>query len=259
MVYFKASAVFTDLLSCPPLNRDENYIFHGDVNPDHSPFATPPKNVIGDINTGRSYHQTHKKLCQNPNDMLLPCVLAIDKTTCDISGSGHFPMEPVAVQYGLMKRNVRKKPFAMRVLGYINCSITHSCSNSNSNRTTPLQRYTEVLDADWRLNEYHMQVKFILKRSGFLALQEHGFKWNLRYHGKTFQTVLHPYVPFIIGDTEGHDTLCGHYKSCTSVFHSCVGNANVQQINLAGRKAATTQSELQLLSMLWYNVETLRV
>ena len=61
-----------------------------------------------------------------------------------------------------------------------------------------------------------MQVKFILERSGFLALQEHGFKWRIKYHGKTFQTVLHPYVPFIIGDTEGHDTLCGHYKSRTS-------------------------------------------
>jgi hypothetical protein len=125
-------------------------------------------------------------------------------------------MEPITIQYGLMKHDVRKKPFAMRVLGYINCSITHSRSNSNPNRRTPLPRSPEVSDAALRLNEYHMQVKFILERSGFLALQEHGFKWNLKYHGKTFQTVLHPYVPFIIGDTEGHDTLCGHYKSRTS-------------------------------------------
>ncbi|KAI2500694.1 hypothetical protein MHU86_13777 [Fragilaria crotonensis] len=216
IVYFNASAVFTDLLSCPQLNRDENYIFHGDFNPDHSPFAIPSRNVIGDINTGRSYHYTHRKLCQNPNDMLLPCVLAIDKTTCDISGSGRLPMEPITIQYGLMKHDVRKKPFAMRVLGYINCSTTHSRSNSNPNRATPLPRSQEVSDAALRLNEYHMQVKFILERSGFLALQEHGFKWNLKYHGKSFQTVLHPYVPFIIGDTEGHDTLCGHYRSRTS-------------------------------------------
>ena len=34
--------------------------------------------------------------------------------------------------------------------------------------------------------------------------------------GKSYPTVLHPYVPFIIGDTEGHDTLCGHFKSRTA-------------------------------------------
>jgi hypothetical protein len=28
-----------------------------------------------------------------------------------------------------------------------------------------------------------------------------------------YPVVLHPYIPFIIGDTEGHDRLCGHYTA----------------------------------------------
>ena len=58
-----------------------------------------------------------------------------------------------------------------------------------------------------------MQNQFILEESGFLRLQKHGFRWNLHYNGKIHSVVFHPYVPFIIGDTEGHDCLCGHYTA----------------------------------------------
>ena len=61
-----------------------------------------------------------------------------------------------------------------------------------------------------------MQIQFILEESGFLRLQKHGFRWNLHYNGKIHSVVFHPYVPFIIGDTEGHDRLCGHYTACFS-------------------------------------------
>ena len=35
----------------------------------------------------------------------------------------------------------------------------------------------------------------------------------LHYMGKPYPVVFHPYVPFIVGDTEGHDRLCGHYTA----------------------------------------------
>ena len=44
-------------------------------------------------------------------------------------------------------------------------------------------------------------------------MQEKGFKWKLHYGGKIFPVVMHPFVPFIVGDTEGHDRLCGHYTA----------------------------------------------
>ena len=119
-VYFNAHAVFSSFLSCPDLNRDENYIFHDPENPDVDPFARPSGLVLGDINTGRSYLKTYDLLVKKAEDMLLPCVLAIDKTTCDIGGGGKLSLEPIVISYGLMKHNVRKTPAAMRVLGFIN-------------------------------------------------------------------------------------------------------------------------------------------
>jgi hypothetical protein len=55
VAYFRASAVFADLLSCSHLNKDVNNIFDGDWNPDKNPYAVPNGSVIGDLNTGRSY------------------------------------------------------------------------------------------------------------------------------------------------------------------------------------------------------------
>jgi hypothetical protein len=70
------------------------------------------------------------------------------------------------------------------------------------------------------LNEMHMQ--FILEESGFLELQRNGFDWMLHYNGQVHPVVLHPYIPFIIGDTEGHDRFCGHYTAhFSSVAQLC--------------------------------------
>jgi hypothetical protein len=222
VAYFSASAVFADLLSCSHLNKDVNYIFHGDWNPDNDPYAVPNGIVIGDLNTGRSYLKTHRSLCKNENDMLLACPFAIDRTYCDVGGCSRLPLEPITMQYGLVQFNIRKKPEAMRVLGYIHPlkvdiqSVEPGVAPSESATNAPLPMYKKCTNATWKVNEYHMQIDFILRRSGFLDLQERGIKWNIRYMGKLYPTVLHPFVPFIIGDTEGHDALCGHYKSRTS-------------------------------------------
>ena len=109
VAYFSASAVFADFLSCCHLNVDTNYIFDGDWNPNHDPYAVPNGSVIGDLNTGQSYLKTHSSLRKNPHDMVIACPLAIDKTICDVGGSGRLPMEPITMQYGLMQHDVRKK------------------------------------------------------------------------------------------------------------------------------------------------------
>lgn len=116
MVYFDAKAVMTSLLSCPQLNQDPNYLFNG-----NSPL-TPPNpqaNSVDDLNTtGINYIQTHKRLIKNPDqDVLLPCILAMDKTHIDVYNQ--MQMKPLTISCGLMKRNIRTLPIAMRILvGY---------------------------------------------------------------------------------------------------------------------------------------------
>jgi hypothetical protein len=227
MVYFDARQVFASLLSCRSLNKDERFMFHeqGD------PFAEPDArtSVIGDINSGRCYRETYKKLVKNPNsDMILPCVLAMDKTHIDLPG--RLQMEPITISHGLLKHEFRRLPIAMRILGYIDHGNSMRKArkvdldidyNEAPNDLPPgvvtvknvLQPRKGVTWPTYMLNEYHMQIAFILSASGFIGLQDKGFKWKLNYKKAVHNVVFHPYVPFVIGDTEGHDRLCGHYTA----------------------------------------------
>ena len=63
------------------------------------------------------------------------------------------------------------------------------------------------------LNDYHAQIEFTLRESGLLQLQDQGFSWNLHFGGQAYPIVFQLYVPFIVGDEEGHDRLCGHYTA----------------------------------------------
>ena len=225
MIFFDASEVFASLLSCPTLNRDENYLFHDSKDP----FVAPPRSsCIGDINTGRCYSKTYDALIKDKGlDVLLPCIMAMDKTHIDMAG--RLQMEPITISHGLLKHTVRRLPIAMRILGYINHSTPPKQSSvqdldpvfnvptdfprGTARVRDPLPRRPDVTWASYLLNEAHMQIQFILEHSGFLRLQKHGFRWNLHYDEKVLPVVFHPYVPFIIGDTEGHDRLCGHYTA----------------------------------------------
>ena len=118
----------------------------------------------------------------------------------------------------------------MRVLGYINHSTpAHLPADAkidlNFNTPTDLLKGVACVkdslpcpndDVSWAtltLNETHMQIHFILKESGFLRLQKHGFRWNLQYNEIMHPIVFHSCVPFIIGDMEGHNRLCDHYTA----------------------------------------------
>ena len=227
MIYFDASEVFASLLSCPTLNQDANYFFDDAKDPFVAPQASSD---VGDIHTGRCYRKTYEAHVKKFGiDMLLPCVMAMDKTHIDMAG--RLQMEPITISHGLLNHITRRLPSAMRVLGYINHSTpAHlpSGADVDSEFNSPVELADDVVriknpirrpangDISWAtllLNETHIQIQFILEESGFLRLQNSGFKWNLQYNNTIHKVVFHPYVPFIVGDTEGHDRLCGHYTA----------------------------------------------
>ncbi len=116
MIYFDAREVFASLLSCPILNHDENFMFDS---PAKDPFVEPTKSShIGDINTGRCHRKTYEALVKKKDvDMILPTVIALDKTKVDIYGQ--LQMEPMTISHGLTKHSVRSQPTAMQILGYV--------------------------------------------------------------------------------------------------------------------------------------------
>jgi hypothetical protein len=88
MIFFDAGEVFASLLSCPTLNQDKNYFF----NEAKDPFVAPrASSDVGDIHTGRGYRKTYDALIKKAGvDMLLPCVMAMDKTHIDMAGRSRW-------------------------------------------------------------------------------------------------------------------------------------------------------------------------
>lgn len=267
VIYFDIKEVLKSLLTCPGINKDENYIFHDAVNPDTcNPFAKPDGSLISEINTGRSYLKTYDDLIKDPTkDMLLPCVFAIDKTHCD--SSSRLQMEPLTISLGIFKHDIRKEPAAVRILGLINLGPAHKRTAADPLISPiPLSYKAEdhlppmngVSAAAYSLNEYHLQIRCILEKSGFLALQEHGFNWKLQYQGRTLPVVFHPYVPFIIGDTEGHDRLCGHYTSRGKGVNQLCVFVNAQQNAPVAPSHSDILCDPHILSIDWFEANKLK-
>ena len=118
MIYFDAREVFASLLSCPTLNQDANYYFDDAKDPFVAPQASSD---VGHIHTGRGYRKTNEALIKKFGiNMLLPCVIAMDKTHIDMAG--RLQMEPKTISHGLLNHTMRSLPSAMCILGYINHS-----------------------------------------------------------------------------------------------------------------------------------------
>lgn len=214
IVYFDAAAVFASLLTSPLLHHDDNYLFH-----ENDPFAPPPVTPgtrIGDINDGRCYTASYKTECKHPDDVLMLTPLAIDKTHVDTLG--RIKLEPINLSLGIHKRSIRQLSSANRPLGYVSMyfpdDVDMDTIESNANNDQYLELGEQGLSqAAISLNDYHAQLRFIFDKSGFLELQQNGFKWMLQYRGKVHRVTFRVVVPFIVGDTEGHDRLCGHFTA----------------------------------------------
>jgi hypothetical protein len=84
-----------------------------------------------------------------------------------------------------MKHDIRKTPAAMRVLGFINTTPGHERDFApgvvRPDTPLPILPQSQVSDACYHLNKYHLQIEFVLRESGYLDLQESGLKWRLCY------------------------------------------------------------------------------
>jgi hypothetical protein len=190
------------LLTDPTLMHDDNLLFWDD-----DPFGKPVPRRGGsyelvDIIDGSVYREayhTHVKDCKR--DLLVPIILYIDKTHVD--ASGRLCLEPVTFTLGIFKKEVRKDPMAWRPLGFI-----------------PNQSNIEAVKPIEKAQDYHYILGFIL---GSLrqAQESNGIAWCFKYRNQFYNVVMKVPILFVIGDTEGHDKLCGKYTNRVVSKHLC--------------------------------------
>ena len=203
---FNFVAQLYSILSDEELMQPKNLIY-GD-NPFERVTDHTGDHCFNDIETSEWFLKTQRSMCINPNDVLVPICLYIDKTYVRAK-----PAEAISFCLLIHKRNIRSTATAWRNLGMIPGKL----GDLIPNRKFPVAKLGEM-----RLNDWHYVVNHILTISGFKDAQmQDGLEWEI--NGKKCR--LRIPIMYIVGDIEGHDKVCsrksGHSKKMKGVTHSC--------------------------------------
>lgn len=224
LVCHDAWGCFESLLSDPRLTDDDFWFFNDD------PFADPPESVsvITDLHTGMAYREAHKLYKKKPNQIVLPIVLYLDGA--NTGAMKNMPITALKMTLGIFTRKYRELDEAWRVLGHV-----HTVSKNQAKAKKLFKESNHVdsggisggVDADPDADEnetlpkdpagpskdLHKMLDVILE--SYREVQEKGFKWDLRYRGKTYDVEFVPFVLFVKCDTQEGDMLCGSYTNRT--------------------------------------------
>ena len=195
------------LLSDPVVMQDEHLLFSKNENGEYHPFADPrivPQQngndavVYHDVTDGDAYKTAYEFHCTvKDTDVLLCIIIFMDKSHVD-STNGRLCFEPMMFTLSIFKKEVRTRPLFWRPLGFVvnqsNLSNVHSSLKSD---------------------DYHFMIRILL-RSLVDVQRGSGISWRLSYQATCFDVVFKLPVLFVVGDTEGHDKMCGKFLSRTN-------------------------------------------
>ena len=197
LFYFVVKAMIKSLLYSPLMDDHNNLLFPNPDNPLEGPALL--SEVLADVDTGRAYCRAHNLLCTQPHHLLCGVILYIDKITTD--RRGHLSLEPVYFTLTMFNRRICNQPQAWRPLGYIpNLGLQSKAESTHS------------MKKEENIKLYHDVLCKILAPLGRLQAAG-GLPFCLHFRGSVYKVLLKLPILYIVGDTEGHDRLCGRYNS----------------------------------------------
>ena len=189
LVYHDFKQCLYSILTDAELMKDENLLLGPNNELQYQLHAT--SDILNDVSTGSCFRAAYKSYITNPRDLLCPIIFFIDKTHTDIQG--RLCLEPLQFTLGIFNRTVRSHPKSWRTLGYVN----------------DLQKRYSGKGKE-KLQDYHLMLKVLLR--SFSESQKEPILWEIKPNGVSKFVRLKIPVMFVIGDTEGHDKLCGRYS-----------------------------------------------
>lgn len=215
---------FTD-----PRLTDDDFDFY-----DNDPRKAPPDDypLIGSLITGKAHREACKQYKKAENQIPLPIVMYIDGA--DTGEMKNMPITALTMTLGIFKRQYRNQDHAWKTLGYVSSVSAEKTmakkifkqskhvDNGDQGRTSndPEPNHTNNEGSTRKLpsdpagpsKDLHKMLDVILR--SYLEMQKKGFKWDLRYRGKTYKNLeFIPYVIFVKCDNQEADQLCGSFTS----------------------------------------------
>ena len=203
LVKFRVDAMIYDLLSDSNLTKEGNMIFERDG---RNPFNISSSEYYGDFDTSTYYTETMKSLnLDTTKQVLCPIVLYVDEVKLD--SYGKLGLEPIVMSLLIYNRKTRNLSKAWRVIGY----MPNFTSMFGKRSYTP----------DDRANDYHFCLNKIIDGIRDIQIERGGYDWTFTFQTDDGTSVDHKrklFFPlaYIIGDTKGHNILCGRYGSAVN-------------------------------------------
>lgn len=185
------------LLHNTDVNNDQSLSFPDEFNP--FLFSnTQRSSEISELHHGKWWRRTCRQLCQpNSSDILVPIILYMDGISTD--HNGNLQVTPLNMTLGIFNTKTRTNPEAWTTLYYHPTNDTESVYHSAT--TKPVHN----------IQNLHRGLQAALK-SFKKVCDRGGMKWkSLSYAGKKWDVTMQFALCFVIGDTEMHDQLCGHF------------------------------------------------
>jgi len=198
LIYFEFLEALYSMLNDPEVMHPDNLLDEAQLEKEQE---NDDNVILGDINTGSVWRQAVKIYIRDPRTQkIIPIIFFIDKTHTDIHG--RLKLEPLMFTLGIFKQECRTKPMFWRNLGF----VTDTEASKSAEGETKMQ-------------DYHNMLKIILE--SFIKVQGTPIEWEFVVDGQ--KRKMHCYLPvlFIIGDTDGHDRLCGRYLSRAMIECLC--------------------------------------
>jgi len=217
---------------------------------DDDPFAPPPaeQDYISDINTGRSYRETHKKLITKPDEQILcPVPLYLDG-----AATGQFVNNPIIAVKIALRMHTRKGREQGLFWGTIGCIPSPTKVKSKGQRqlvdsghADGAIPYYEMMDDEGELKvnntkngkapvhsaqDLHAMPDVML--ASLVKLFKTRLKWNLVYKGEVHKNIELVFLCPSLGATLTRQTnFAVHTPQETRMYPNCAAAACVQPMN----------------------------
>lgn len=206
---FDWKEVLCDLLSDPEIMDLDNLQFYdkNDLSKIH-PLKSPITSVID----SEVFRMAHKRLCKKDNDVLWPLVIYSDEINFDQRGK--LKLDPLTVAFLRTTTERRNHEHAWRIFGMV-----HGIDNIITKLTLTPEEKTMI---------YHKVLYELMKDLFAIQSDEDGIPWTFKLpNGQRKKYFLKIYLQFIIGDTKGHDHLCGRMGSYSTGMRQLVRDCDV--------------------------------
>ena len=210
-------AILTD-----PRWNDDDWLFFDD-----DPFAPPPEDLdyYADLNTGRAYLETYKKVITKPNQILVGIPLYIDGA---VTGQfGKLEVTALKMSIGILNMKARDKEYAWKSLGLVP-NYTKADSRGKklvieSGHIAVYDMFTEQSDDEEgeytgleddhdKAADYHAILSVLLET--LQDILKAGMVVDLHFKGQVYKNCeLVFFIPYIKCDGDEGDKLCLSYRS----------------------------------------------